>query len=60
MSIEFNRDIFLLETFHVVITNVNEGRSPQIEALSPTENELMGVLCDKGKIIKAIFHVSFS
>ena len=58
MSINFDRDIFLSETFlYVAITNVNEGRSPQIQA--STQNELMGVLCERGKIMKIIFYVSF-
>ena len=60
MSINFDRDIFLSETFlYVAITNINEGRSPQIQALSSTQNELMGVLCERGKIMKIIFYVSF-
>ena len=43
----------------MTITNVNEGRSPQIQALSPTQNELMGVLCERGKMITTIFNVLF-
>ena len=30
------------DTSALAITNMNEGRSPQIQTLSPTKNELMG------------------
>ena len=41
----------------LAITNINEGRSPQIQTLSPTQKELMGVLCEMGKMMKTIFNV---
>ena len=43
--------ILLLETFHVVVTNVNEGKIPQFQALSSSQDDLMGVVCEKGKTI---------
>ena len=42
--------VFILsETLNVVITNNNTEGSPQIQTLSSTEDEHMGVLCEKGK-----------
>ena len=46
--------LLLPETSNVVITNQNADREPLFEALSKRQNELMGVLCEKGKNIQAV------
>ena len=45
------------DTSALAITNMNEGRNPQIQTLSPTKNELMGALCEMGKMMKTSFNV---
>ena len=40
--------ILFLEHFQVAITNINEGRIPQYQALPPAQNETMGTLCEIG------------
>ena len=43
-----------LETVHVVITNANEGTSPQFQELRSTQGALRGALCQNGNITKRI------
>ena len=46
--------ISIPETLNVAITNKNTGRSPQFQVLPQGNNELMGVLCERGKIINRV------
>ena len=51
LSVLLEKMVFILlsETFHVTITNVNEGRNPQFQALPSSQDDLMGVVCEKSK-----------
>ena len=44
--------ISLIDTFFVTMTKVNTERIPHYQAISIAQDQLMGALCEKGKLLK--------